>query len=488
MIGRWWRHLWPSWVDRNLRIILIGRTAMSVARAISGVVTALYLAADGFSALAIGALFLVVTVASAVISTAVGMTSDRVGRKPYLVAVPLLAAVSAGVFALSRDPVLLFVFAALGSFGRGQGAGGGTVGPYQPAESAFVADGVPPSARAAAFGRLAFVSAAGAIAGSLLAGLAHGHRRMPAPTAIASYRPAFVAAALLAAVAAIAALWLREPGGRRKWGHLPASAATSDRPAPSPLGGADPAPPRTAAPPTRPRTYLAGPGNGPPFTATARRASPPTPISWPRRSWPALWRLWVTNGTNGLGIGLLGPFLSYWLGRRYGATPATIGLLFALVNLGSLVTTLTAAGVGRRLGTVRAIAAARAIGGLLTIPMVLAPTFWLAGAVFFVRMMAQRTGMPLRQSFTQDLAHPAERSSVAALSLLPAQATMAASQVLAGYLFDEVGLAAPFELSAVFQLANSALYGLLFGLAKPRGGFEHRDEAALAGACSGQPT
>ena len=480
MIGRWWRNLWPAWVDRNLRIILIGRSAMSVARAIAGVVTALYLAADGFSALEIGALFLVVTVVSAVISTAVGMTSDRVGRKPYLVAVPLLAAVSAGVFALSREPVLLFVFAALGSFGRGQGAGGGTVGPYQPAESAFVAESVPPSARAAAFGRLAFVAAAGAIVGSLLAGLARNNPRMSAAAAMASYRPAFIAAGALAAVAAVAALWLREPGGRWGWRHRRASTA-ADRPATStPLPAPDPAAAGKDGHPIVAGTNPAAPGNGAVLTgAVPRRPVRRSPISWPRRSWPALWRLWVTNGVNGLGIGLLGPFLSYWLARRYGASPATIGLLFALVNLGSLVTTLTAAGVGRRLGTVRAIVAVRAIGGVLTIPMVLAPTFWLAGAVFLVRMMAQRTGMPLRQSFTQDLAHPDERSSVAALSLLPAQGTMAASQVLAGYLFDEVGLAAPFELSALFQLANAALYGLLFGVAKPKGGFEHRDQAAL---------
>ena len=445
MIGRWWGQLWPSWVDHNMRIVLIGRTAMSVARAVAGVVTALYLAAEGFSALEIGVLFLVVTVMSAVISTAVGMTSDRVGRKPYLVAVPLLAAVSAGVFAWSADPVLLFVFAALGSFGRGQGAGGGTVGPYQPAESAFVAEAVPAGARPAAFGRLAFVSSAGAIVGSLLSALAHNGARLSPSGAVAAYRPAFVAAGALAALAAVAALWLREPGGR--WGRRPRPVAGPNRPG-TPRGGAAP--------------------------ATRRRS----PVSWPRRSWPALWRLWATNAVNGLGIGLLGPFVSYWLARRYGASPASIGLLFALVNLGSLATTLSAAGVGRRLGTVRAIVGVRAIGGLLTIPMVLAPTFWLAGALFFVRMMAQRIGMPLRHSFTQDLAHPEERSSVAALSLLPAQGTMAIGQVLAGYLFDEVGLAAPFELSAVFQLANAGLYGLLFGPATPKAGFEHRDDPA----------
>ncbi len=439
MTGRWWKALWPSWVDTNLGIVLGARCAMSVARSIAGVVVALYLAAEGFSALEIGALFLVVTVASALMSTGVGLLSDRVGRKPFLVVVPLLAAVSAAVFAEARAPALLFVFAALGSFGRGMGAGGGTVGPYQPAESAFVAEGVPTAARTAAFGRLAFASSAGALVGGLLAGLAHTHPHMTHAAATAAYRPAFVAAGVLAAVAAVVALWLHEPARDR-----------------------------TGSPGRR-----------------TRRAR----LSWPRRSWPALWRLAITNSVNGLGMGLFGPFVSYWLARRYGASPGTIGLLFALVNFGSLVSSLAAAGIGRRLGTVRAIVAVRGISGVLLFPMVLAPTFWIAGSVFFVRMLAQRTGLPLRQSFTQELAHPDERASVAALSNLPAQGTMGASQVLAGYLFDEVGLAAPFELAALLQCATAVLYGSLFGWAKPVGDPELDGTAdATAGVDAGVVT
>ncbi len=438
MIRRGWRALWPSWVDRNLRIILVGRTSMSVARAIAGVVAVLYLAAEGFSALEIGVLFLVVTLVSALMSTTVGLLSDRVGRKPFLVAVPLLAAAAAVVFSFERAPALLFVFGALGSFGRGAGAGGGTVGPYQPAEAAMVAEGVPRSARPAAFGRLAFTSTLGALVGGLLAGLARTHPHMSLAGATAAYRPAFLAAAVLAGAAGIVALWL----------HEPARDPVPD-PVPDPAGDAAHEPAHDPAVTAAPHPRREG-------------------LVWPRRSWPALWRLSTTNAVNGMGMGMVAPFLSYWLARRYGASPGTIGLLFAMVNAGTLASTLAAAGIARRLGTVRAIVGVRAIGGLLMIPMVLAPTFWLAGAVFFVRMLAQRVGLPLRQSFTQDVAHPDERASVAALSNLPAQGTMAGGQVLAGYLFDEVGLAAPFELAAVFQVANAVLYGVLFGWAKPR--------------------
>lgn len=345
-----WRTILPAWADRNLRVVLAARVAMSVARAIASVVTALYLAAIGFSAIEIGILFVGVTVASALMSALIGLVADRLGRKPFLVALPLVAAAAAVVYAEVRVTALLFAAAALGSFGRGAGAGAGNVGPYQPAESALVADSVSGERRAAAFGRVAFMSSVGALAGGLLAQVVQTTTRMTPAEATAAYRPAFLIASALSVVAGLLALLLREP-------------------------------PRPAEPPGARRTRL----------------------RWPSRSWPALWRFWVTNGTN----------------------------------------------------------------GALLVPMVLAPTFWTAGAVYVVRMMVQRIGLPLRQSFTQDMADPEERASVAALSNLPAQATMAGGQATAGYLFDDVSLAAPFELAAVLQVANAVLYGVLFSLRPP---------------------
>jgi MFS family permease len=398
---------------------------MSAARAIASIVTALYLAAVGFSGFEIGVLFVGVTVASALMSAAVGLLSDRLGRKPFLVALPLVAAAAALVYAELRATALLFAAGALGSFGRGAGAGAGNVGPYQPAESALVADSVGGDRRAAAFGRVAFTSSLGALLGSFVTEVVRTTPHMSAPVATEAYRGAFLIAAALSAAAGLLGLLIRE--------------------APRPR---DPAGER-------------------------RR------LRWPRRSWPALWRFWVTNGTNGAAIGLFGPFVSYWLFRRYGATPGAIGLLFALVNLGSLASALAAARVANLLGTVRAISVVRAVGGALLVPMVLAPAFWSAGAVFFVRMLVQRIGLPLRQSFTQDMADPDERASVAALSNLPAQATMAGGQATAGYLFDEVSLAAPFELAAVLQVANAVLYAVLFSLHPPRR--RELPDAALAG-------
>lgn len=427
--------LLPGFVGSDLTIVLAARLSMSAARAIAGVVTALYLARIGFSAFEIGLLFVGVSLASALVSSLVGLTSDRLGRKPFLVAVPLVAAAAAAGFAFLRDPAALFLLAAAGSFGRGAGAGGGSVGPYQPAESALVAELVESRHRSAAFGRISVASSLGALAGGLLAALARPARHLSPAAVTAAYRPAFLAAAVLAALAGLLALGLAER-----------------RPPASPPGGPG------AAGDTGAAGDPAGDGRSRPGRRRPR-------LAFPRRSWPALWRLWITNSTNGLAIGAFGSFLSYWLARRYGATPATIGELFAAVNFATLVSGFLSAGVAARLGTVRAIVAVRAATAVLLVPMVLAPSFWAAGAFYLVRMVIQRIGLPLRQSYTQDLAHPEERASLAALSQLPAQATMAGGQVLAGYLFDEVSLAAPFELAAFVQALNALAYWLLFGRA-----------------------
>lgn len=418
---RGWRMLLPGWAGRNMKLILAARVAMSVGRALASIVTALYLAAVGWNAVQIGILFVVVTVASAAMSSAIGVLADRWGRRVFLIAVPLLTAAAAVAYAFTDVAVVLFVAGAAGSFGRGAGAGGGSVGPYQPAESALVAESVPAASRASAFSRIAFASTLGALIGGLTAQLVHVMPGMSTAQVIAAYRPAFLVSAALAVTAGVLAVFLEEPA----------------RPA-----------------------------------ATHRRAR----IVWPRRSWPALWRFWLTNAVNGAGIGLFGPFVSYWFFRRYGATPGQIGVLFALVNVASLVTILASARIAGRFGIVPTIIASRGIGGLLLIPMVFSPFFWLAGAIYLVRMMIQRVGMPLRQSFTQDMADPAERASVAALASLPAQGTMAAGQAGAGFLFDEVSLAAPFTITAVFQVANAALYGVLFIWRPPR----PRGDAAVA--------
>jgi predicted MFS family arabinose efflux permease len=89
---------------------------------------------------------------------------------------------------------------------------------------------------------------------------------------------------------------------------------------------------------------------------------------------------------------------------------------------------------------------------------VLAPFFWLAGAFYLVRMLAQRVALPLRQSYVMGIVQPDERGTVGALSNLPSQVTMAISPTIAGEIFDHVSLELPFLIGASLQGVNAALY------------------------------
>lgn len=379
---------------------------MSCGRGLAGVVTPIYLALEGFSAFEISVYVVVVSLASAAMSTLIGSTADRLGRKPFMVALPLLTAAAGVTYALTASHAVLFLAGAVGSFGRGAGAGAGAVGPYQPAESAFATETVPAQYRNAMFGRLAFASSAGATLGGLLAMLVSSSH-VQGPAATATFRASFIAIAVVSGFAGLVAVGLSE----------------------------------TARPPRRQGQHS---------------------LHWPRRSRWLVYRLWVTNSFNGAAVGMLGPFLTYWFFRRYGVGAAEVGILYAVVNALTMGSSLGASGLARRFGLVRTSAIMRLAQGLLVVPMVLAPNFELAGAVYLVRMVTQRISLPLRQSYTLGLAEPDERAAVAAISNLPSQLAMASSPLLTGYLFDEVSLSLPFEISAVLQLANAGLWWRLF--------------------------
>ncbi|MGH2449188.1 MAG: MFS transporter [Chloroflexota bacterium] len=410
----------PTWLPRDVSLIIAARASMSAGRALAAVVTPIYLLSIGFDATLLGVLVALTAVASAVMSAGVGLLSDRLGRRFFLIAIPLLTALGAFGFIFTRLYPLLFLFAALGSFGRGGGAGTGTVGPYQPAEQALVTDAVPAAVRNTVFGRLALASSAGALVGGLLAGLPQLAGRL-ALRGSDIYLPAFAVIAILALASSLIVLPVRDVARR----------------------------------------------------PTNRQGL----ITFPRRSLPLLLKLWSTNSVNGLAVGFFGPFVTYWFFRRYGVGTESIGILYALINLASMVSNLSAAPIARRLGLIRAIVLSRILSAVLLVAVALSPYFWLAGMIYGIRMVTQRVNLPLRQSYVMAMAQPEERASVAGLSNLPAQATSSLSPLLAGYLFQSVSLVLPFELGALFQSINGVMYYFFFRKMLPP---EEVDEAAGA--------
>jgi MFS family permease len=392
-------------MSRDVRLLITARVTMSSARALAAVITPIYLVEIGFSATLLGALFAASAIGSAILTASVGLLSDRIGRKWFVVFLPLLVAVAGVVFAISHATALIFVFAAAGSFGRGSGAGAGQVGPYAPAEQALIAGATPQQHRNSVFGRVAFASSLGGLIGNA-SGVIPGVAASLGLDGPDKFAPAFLFISLLALAAALIAVPVKD----NKPAHVPGT----------------------------------------------RRAK----LSKP--SMRFLGKLAITNSVNGLAMGFIGPFLTYWFHIRFGASSGQIGALYAVINVATMGSVLSAARFAHRFGLVRTIVVARIFQGLLLIPMVLAPTFWLAGGIYLIRMTSQRIGMPLRQSYVMAVVPEEERGTVAGLATLPSQGTSVISPVLAGYLFEHVALALPFEVGAVLQLINTGLFYKLF--------------------------
>lgn len=423
-------------MQRDVTLLLGARVAMSATRAATGIIVPIYLAGLGYSGVQLGVLFLVVALCAAAQAVLIGVLADRYGRKLFVVAVPLVTAAAAALFTAGTATAVLFVTAAFGSFGRGAGAGGGSIGPYQAAEQALVASLVAPPRRTAVFGALASASAAGGLCGSLLALLPQAGIALGL-SGTGPDRFALLLVACCALVAGLLALPVHEPR------HGPAA--------------------------SRGR------------------------FTMPKRSRSLLYRLAATNTVNGVGVGLFGPFLTYWFFVRFGVGTTELGLMFALINAATIVTNLAAGRIARSRGLVRSVVWLRLAQGLLLVPLALAPTLAVAGIVYLARIIVQRLGMSMRQSFVMGAADPAERAAVASLSQMPSQVAGALVPPVTGYLLDEVSLAVPFVIAAGFQVAYAVLFHVMFRRAAmpeevPEAAAQDPGEAAGEGQGQGRPS
>jgi MFS family permease len=412
----------PDWLTRDIVLLLSGRALRSLTQGFLTVLVPVYLAGQGYTATRVGIVFTAGAVGSILLTATVGLAADRIGRKPLLIALGFLSAAAALGFALTTSYSMLLIAAACGTIGRGGGAGSsGAFGPYYPAEQPLLAEQVRDADRTHVFGVVAVVGVLAGALGSLTAALPTVLQRGFGMPESAGARALFFAAAALGVAMALVVVPVREP----------------------------------ALKPRRPGQRL--------HAAT----------------WNVLWRFLITNATNGLAIGMLGPVLVYWFHVRFGATAAELGTLYFLANVLAAPSNLMAAPVARRFGTVRAVVMLRTIAVTLMAIMALAPTFVIAGALFLLRTQVNTMANPMRQSFLMGMVDPADRSTAAGFSNLPLQVLSSAGPTIAGQLMQSVWVSLPLELAAGLQAVNTVLYHAFFHRMRLP---EERERAAVAAA------
>ena len=378
----------------------------------------LYLAQQHYSATTVGAILTAGSVVGAGLVAAVGVASDRIGRRPVLLAVGVLGTLGALGLAASTDLVVVVVASGLGGIGRGGGAGsGGAFGPYFPAEQPLLAASVPAAQRTRAFGRLGFIGVLAAAAGSLVATVPAGLHDTGMSLDDA-YRVVFSIGAAASLAVVCVTLPLREVRPARP--------------------GGDP---------------------GPADPAGTERTEPTRPAGLSTRQ--LIGRLGVTNALNGFGFGFLGPLLTYWFHVRFGAGPAELGALYTIVNLVSALPYLGAHRLTERLGAVRTVVVTRTASVLVLAAMALVPSFLLAGLLLNLRTVFNSLGLPARQSYAMGAADETRRGTVAALGTLPSVLTSSVSPVVGGAIMGTF-VDIPVVGASAFMGANVIAYYLAF--------------------------
>jgi hypothetical protein len=169
----------------------------------------------------------------------------------------------------------------------------------------------------------------------------------------------------------------------------------------------------------------------------------------------------LVNLTNGLAVGALGPFMTYWFVRQWGATVDQLGTLFFIINLTVVLPLFIAGPLTRRFSTVNVVVGSRGLSTVFLAMMPVMPSFWLAGGAFLARQLANAVSVPVRQSYIMGVIRPSERASAAGIANLPIQAGLSISSIATGFLM-QLALTIPIELSAFFQLLNTILFWAFF--------------------------
>ena len=375
---------------------------------------ALYLDELGWSATAIGGLLSLGALYQAAFSLPVGVLSDRLGRKPFVIGYEVGIVLAAALALVSEHPAAFTIASVLGAFGRGQV---GMVGPAAPAEQAWLAELVPAPLRGQVYSYNAALGFAGTGIGSLLAGLVPLWAGvLPGP---AAYRPRF----LLPLVAGAADVGLLARAKANKPRRQAQSEEKRDR-------------------------WARGKGRLSPEERAIRREEN-----------VRILKLGAINAMNSMAVSLTSPLLSYWFAAKFGVGPGEIGPVYAVTFFATGMASVLTGRATRRIGIVRSVVAVRLAAVLVLLVFPFVPYFWMAAILHVLRSALNRGTQGARQALSVALVRDERRGFASSINSLSMGLPNSAGPAVAGALLNAGYFSLPFYIAAGAQF----LYGILFG-------------------------
>lgn len=369
------------------RVVIAVQTVRAFAYGFGAVILGSALAAEGFSAAGVGALFTAMLGGMALTTFAVGRWGDVLGRRRLYIALLAVMGVSGATYGLTAWVPALVLAAITGTMSTDANESG----PITSLEQAMLADALAAD-RARIFGRY---NAAAYLAGSLgaLAAAAPQALRAVVPGAPTEQRW-LLAFPVLAVACVLLAMRL-------------------------------------------PRTVESQGG--------ARRR----PLTTSRSSVQRLAALFAVDAFAG-GL-VVTSFIVFWFKTRYGATTQIMGVTLFFAGLLQAGSSIVAGAIAPRLGLINTMVYTHLPSNVLLALVPLMPSLGPAIAVLLVRFAISQMDVPARQAFIAALVQPEERTAAAAYTNTARFIGRPAGPTIAGALMQHATLAAPFVVAGVIK-------------------------------------
>lgn len=398
-----------GWATLSLpaRQLISARFLRAVAQGALAVDFTLFLKSRGWGAAEIGLLLLASGLFSAALSLLVGIVSDRVGRRIFLLIYETGLIIGTALIILLPQTWILVTVAAIFGFGRGAN---GTSGPFAPAEQAWLAKSIPLQRRSNVFSFNAGLQFAGMGIGSILAAV------LPGLMSGARGPHVYLLVFVLNLFMAVVNLW-------QIW------RIHEDR-------SVDEVPPSH------------GPSSNTSVTKRENRA---------------LTLLVVVNVVNALGVALIAPLLPYWFNLKFGVGPSSIGPVYALTFFLTGFSALFISRFSDRIGLIRSIVLPRILGVAMLLAIPFVPSFGIAAILYVARSIVNRSSMGARQAFSLGLVRDQRRGLAASLNAVSWGVAGAIGPAIGGWIIGMGSLVWPFIIAAAFQMGYVVLFPTIMG-------------------------
>jgi MFS family permease len=343
----------------DARLLFTARIVRLFAYGFVAVVLVLYLSAIGLDGHRIGLLLSLTLAGDVVVSLYLTTRADALGRKRTLLAGAVLMIGAAVVFAMTRDFTLLVLAATIGVISPS----GNEVGPFLAVEQVALAQAAHGRDRTSLFAWYNLAGSFATAAGSLAGGFLSGMLMTRGFGAVASYRSAIIAYAILGGVLAIVFLCVS------------------------------------------------------PSIEGERAERPIRSLFRVERSRSIVLRLSSLFALDAFAGGLVvQSIVAYWFFRRFGLSPQALGSLFFGANLAAGVSALTAARIAKRFGLLNTMVFTHLPSNILLILIPLMPNLTSAVAVLLLRFSISQMDVPTRQAFVIAAVEPSERTAAAGIT------------------------------------------------------------------------